>query len=226
MIVGALKRVSYDVTKAFEPVVRMTSQPAVVVVPPSLPVDSIKELVAYARAKPGALVFGSADIWTNGHLGLLRFNGLADVQILHVPYKGSAPAMLDIIAGQIHIVFASTIAATPYLKSGRLKALAVTGLKRVESLPDLPTVDEAGVPGFKMTNSFDILAPAGTSPAILRRINETVGSAMRAPQMRKRRAADGSEPTDAHTHDQFKAEIAREFVEVARQVQRMDIKAN
>lgn len=226
MIVGALKRVSYDVTQAFVPVVRMTSQPAVVVVPPSLPVHSIRELVTYAKSKPDALVFGSAGVGTNGHLGLLRFNQLADVRILHVPYKGSAPAMLDIVAGQIHMVFASTISATPYVKSGRLKALAVTGLKRVESMPDLPTVDEAGVPGFKMTNSFNILAPAGTSAAIVRRVNEAVGTAMRTADMRKRLAADGSEPADAHTPEQFKAEIAREFVEVSRQVGRMDIRAN
>lgn len=226
MIVGAMKRVAYDVTKAFDPVVRMTSQPAVVVVPPSLPVNSIKELVAYAKAKPGALVFGSAGIGTNGHLGLLRFNGLAHVHILHVPYKGSAPAMLDIISGQIHMVFASTIAATPYIRNARLKALAVTGSKRVASMPELPTVDEAGVPGFRMTNSFNILAPSGTPVAILRRVNEAVGTAIRSPDMRKRLAADGSEPADAHTPDQFKAEIAREFLEVAREVGRMDIKAN
>ena len=225
MIVGALKRVSYDVTKAFEPVVRMTSQPAVVVVPPSLPVHSIKELVAYAKAKPDALAFGSAGIGTNGHLGLVRFNALADVRIVHIPYKGSAPAMLDIIAGQIHMVFASTIAATPYMKSGRLKALAVTGLKRVESMPEVPTVDEAGVRGFKMTNSFNILAPAGTPAGILRRVNDAVGTAMRTPEMRKRLTADGSEPADAHTPDQFKAEIAKEFIEVVKQVAQMDIKA-
>jgi tripartite-type tricarboxylate transporter receptor subunit TctC len=224
MIVGAMKRVAYDVRKAYEPIVRMTAQPAVMVVSPSLPASSVKELIAYAKAKPDALSFGSAGVGTNGHLGLERFKTMAGVRIVHVPYKGSAPAMLDIIAGQIQMVFASTIAATPYIKNGKLKALAVTGLKRVASLPDLPTVSEAGVPGFKMTNSFNMLAPAGTPAHIVLAVNKVVGAGMHTPEMLKRLAADGSEAAELHTPAQFKAEIAKEYAEVEKQVRQLNLK--
>jgi tripartite-type tricarboxylate transporter receptor subunit TctC len=224
MIVGAMKRVTYDVRKAYEPILRMTSQPAVMVVPQSLPASTVKELIAYAKAKPDALAFGSSGVGTNSHLGLERFKAMAGVRILHVPYKGSAPAILDILAGQIHIVFASTIAATPYLKSGKLKALAVTGSKRVASLPDLPTVAESGLPGFKVANSFNLLAPAGTPEPVVALVNSVVGAGMNSPEMLRRLAADGSEAAEPHTPAQFKAEIAKEYAEIEQQVKRLDIK--
>jgi len=224
MIVGALKRVAYDVRLAYEPIVRMTAQPAVLVTAAGLPFNTVKELIAYAKAKPDALSFASAGIGTNGHLGLERFKAMAGVRLVHVPYKGSAPALIDIIAGQIHLVFASTISATPHLKSGKLKALAVTGLKRVASMPELPTVSEAGVPGFKMTNSFNMLAPARTPAPIVLAINQVVGAGMHTPEMQKRLAADGSEAPEPHTPAQFKAEIAKEYVEVERQVRQLNLK--
>jgi len=224
MMVGALKRVAYDVRTAFEPIARMTAQPAVMVIAPALPVNSVAQFVAYAKARPKALSFGSAGIGTNGHLGLERFNRLAGVHIVHVPYKGSAPALLDIVAGQIHMVFASTISASPFIKSGRLKALAVTGLTRVAALPDLPTISEAGVPGFKMSNSFNLLAPAGTPGAILQILNDVVAAGMHAPEMAKRLVSEGSEPGERMTPAQFKQVIAAEYLEFERELSKLDIK--
>jgi tripartite-type tricarboxylate transporter receptor subunit TctC len=224
MMIGALKRVPYDVRVAYEPIVRMTAQPAVMVVAPSLPVNSVKELIAYAKARPNALSFGSAGIGTNGHLGLERFNMMAGVRITHVPYKGSAPALIDIVAGQIHLVFASALSANPYLKPGKLKALAVTGLKRIASLPELPTISEAGVPGFKMNNSFNMLAPAGTQMTILDSLNQVVAAGMHAPEMTRRLVSEGTEAGERMTPTQFKKVIAAEYQELERELAKLDIK--
>ena len=224
MMIGALRRVSYDVRTTYDPIVRMTAQPAVLVVSPALPVNTVKEFIAHAKARPDMLSFGSAGIGTNGHLGLERFNVMAGVRIVHVPYKGSAPALLDIVAGQIHMVFASTISVTPYLKGAKLKLLAVTGLKRVAALPDLPTISEAGVPGFKMNNSFNLLAPTGTAAAILAAVNQTVGTGMHAPEMIKRLASEGSEAGERMTPAQFKNVIAAEYQALERELSKLDIK--
>jgi tripartite-type tricarboxylate transporter receptor subunit TctC len=222
-IVGASKRVTYDVRKAYVPIVQMTTQSYMVMMTPALPIQSIKDLIAYAKAKPGALSYGSSGIGTTSHLGLERFDLMAGTKMVHVPYKGAAPAMLDILSGQIHLVLASSISATPHMKSGRLRSLATTGLKRVQAFPDLPTVAET-LPGFKVTNTYNLFAPAGTSRSVADTLNRTVGQGMRSPEMMKRLAGDGSEPAEPNTPDQFRAYIAREYDEVEKLLKTLNLK--
>ena len=222
-IVGASKRVKYDVRKVYAPVVQMTTQSYMLVITPNLPIKSVGDLIAHAKAKPGALTYGSSGIGTTSHLGLERFDHMAGTKLLHVPYKGAAPAMLDIIAGQIHMVLASTISATPHIKSGRLRVLASTGLKRVPSFPELPTVAET-VPGFKVTNTYNLFAPAGTPGPVAETLNRIVGQGMRSPEMAKRLAADGSEPAEPNTPAQFRAYVAREYDEVDKLLKTLKLK--
>ena len=224
LLVGAAGRVKFDVRKAYAPIVQMTTQSYMLVITPALPIKSVKDLIAYAKAKPGALTYGSSGIGTTSHLGLEQFDHLAGTKMLHVPYKGAAPAMLDIIAGQIHMVLASTISATPHIKSGRLRVLASTGLKRVQSWPDLPTVSEAGVPGLKVTNSYSLHAPADTPRAILLSINGIVSQGMNSPEMARRLAADGSEPAERNTPDEFRAAMARDYSEVEKLLKALNLK--
>ena len=222
-IVGASKRVTYDVRKAYVPVVQMTTQSYIVMMTPTLPIKSVKDLIAYGKTKPGALSYGSSGIGTTSHLGLERFDLMTGTRMVHVPYKGAAPAMLDILGGQIHLVLASSISATPHIKSGRLRAIATTGVKRIQALPDLPTVAES-VPGYKVTNTYNIFAPAGTARPIVAVLNRTVGDGMRSPDMLKRLAADGSEPAEANTPDQFRAYVAREYEEVEKLLKSLNLK--
>jgi tripartite-type tricarboxylate transporter receptor subunit TctC len=222
-IVGASKRVTYDVRKAYTPIVQMTTQSYMLVITPTLPIKSTKDLIAYAKAKPGALTYGSSGIGTTSHLGLERFDYMAGTKMLHVPYKGAAPAMLDIIAGQIHMVLASTISATPHIKSGRLRVVASTGLKRVQSFPDLPTVAET-LPGFKVINTYNIFAPAGTPRPVADTLNRIVGQGMRSPEMAKRLANDGSEAAEPNSLDQFRAYVVREYDEVDKLLKTLKLK--
>ncbi len=222
-IVGASKRVAYDVRKAYTPIVQMTTQSYMLVMTPSLPIKSVKDLIAYAKAKPGALTYGSSGIGTTSHLGLERFDYMAGTKMLHVPYKGAAPAMLDIIAGQIHMVLASTISATPHIKSGRLRVIASTGLKRVQSFPELPTVAET-LPGFKVINTYNIFAPAGTPRPIADTLNRIVGQGMRSPEMTRRLANDGSEAAEPNSLDEFRAYVVREYDEVDKLLKTLKLK--
>jgi tripartite-type tricarboxylate transporter receptor subunit TctC len=222
-IVGASKRVTYDVRKAYVPIIQMTTQSYMVMMTPALPIQSIKDLIAYAKAKPGALSYGSSGIGTTSHLGLERFDLMAGTRMVHVPYKGAAPAMLDILSGQIHLVLASSISATPHIKSGRLRALATTGGKRVPAFPELPTVAET-LPGFRVTNTYNLFAPAGTARPIADAVNRTVGQGMRSPEMMKRLAADGSEPAEANSPDQFRANAAKEYEEVEKLLKTLNLK--
>ena len=222
-IVGASKRVAYDVRRAYVPVVQMTTQSYIVMMTPTLPVKSVKDMIAYAKAKPGALSYGSSGIGTTSHLGLERFDLMAGTKMVHVPYKGAAPAMLDILSGQIHLVLASSISATPHIKSGRLRAIATTGPGRIQALPDLPAVAET-LPGFKVTNTYNVFAPAGTARPVVDVLNRTVGDGMRSPEMMKRLAADGSEPAEPNTPDQFRAYVAREYDEVAKLLKQLNLK--
>ena len=160
MLVGALKRVNFDIRKAFEPIVVMTTQPYILVIEPSLPVKSVKDLIAYSKTK--TLTYGSSGIGTMVHLGMERLAALSGANFAHVPYKGTAPALVGVMSGEINMVPASAISASAAMKTGKVRAIAVMGLKRVAAYPDLPTAEEAGFPGFKIINSYNLFAPAGT----------------------------------------------------------------
>jgi tripartite-type tricarboxylate transporter receptor subunit TctC len=219
---GVLKRARYDVRTAFVPVVRLSTQPYILVANPSLP-GTLKEVVALAKAKPGALSFGTPGIGTAIHIGWERLIAMTGINIVHVPYKGGAPAVLDLMSGEIHLVITTTITAGPHMKSGKLKAVAVTGPKRVSVYPEVPTVSES-LPGYELTNSYAFFAPAGTSMAIVRKMNEIAIQAMNAPETRKVLAADGAEAAPPATPEEFKARFARDYAEMEKTIAGANIK--
>jgi tripartite-type tricarboxylate transporter receptor subunit TctC len=211
VVTGVLKKVPYDIRKAFEPVVQMTSSAYVITVPPSLPVASIKDLIAYAKAKPDALSYGSPGVGSIIHLSTELFNFRAGpLRMVHVPYKGNSIAIVDLIAGRIQLLFAAAGVA-PHLKSGKLKALAVTGGRRMQAFPDLPTLGEAGLAGLVLDNVYGLYAPAGVSPQIVTTLNRRVSAAMNTPEVKERVAADGLEATPPHSPGAFKASFRAQF---------------
>jgi tripartite-type tricarboxylate transporter receptor subunit TctC len=226
MMNGVLKRADYDVRTAFIPIVQLTTQPYMLVVNPSLPVKSVKELIAYAKSKPGALNYGSQGLGTTGHIGWGRFRYMTGTNIVHVPYKGAAPAVIDVIAGQIQMTFSNIVTSGAHVRSGKLRGLAITGARRGQVFPEMPTVAESGVPGFELSNSYGYYAPAGTPQVIVRAINGVVAQAMNSPETVRLLAADGSEPIPPTTPVEFKAKFAREYAELEKLVRAANIKIN
>jgi len=224
MLNGVFKRAAYDVRTAFIPIVQLTTQPYVLVVNPSLPARSVKDLIAHAKSKPGALSYGSQGLGTTGHIGWERFKFMTGVDIVHVPYKGAAPAVIDVLSGQIQMTFSNTVTSGVHLRSGRLRGLAITGPRRAPLFPELPTVSESGVPGFELSNSYAYFAPAGTPRGIVRAINAVVVQGMNTPETLKALAADGSEVVPAATPEEFKAKFDREFRELEKLVKTANIK--
>ena len=221
-LLGAMKRVPFDVRKALEPIVMMTSQPYILIINPSMPVKSVKDLVAFSKAKP--LSYGSSGVGTTVHLGMEKLASLTGAQFVHVPYKGTAPALIGVMSGEVHMVPASSISATAAMKTGKVRGLAVMGPARLPALPDMPTVAEQGLPGFKIINTYNLYAPAGTPRAIMHAINRVVMEGMHSPQMAQRLAADGSQPGSKMTPDELKAQFARDYIEVEKQVTQLNIK--
>ena len=221
---GVLKRVRYDVRKAFDPVVRISSQPYILVAGPTVPINTLKELIAYAKAKPGALSFGTPGIGTTIHIGWERLMSMSGTQLLHVPYKGGAPAVIDAMAGQIQLVITTTITAGAHLKSGKLKAIAMTGPKRISIYPEIPTISESGLPGYELTNSYGFFVPAGTSKAIIDIINAATIEAMNAPETRKILAADGAEVAPPITPEEFRAKVEHDYGVMETVIRSMNLK--
>jgi tripartite-type tricarboxylate transporter receptor subunit TctC len=223
MILGVHKRVPFDVLKAFDPIVSTSAQPYVLLTSVNLPVKSIKELVAYS-ATQRVTYSGSAGVGSPVHLGMERLAQLSGAKLLFVPYKGSAPAIIAVMSGEIHMAAASSIAATGAIRTGKVRALASLGLTRIPSMPDLPTVAEQGFPGFKITNRFGLHAPAGTPRGIINAINRVVSDGMHSPQMKQRLEADGSQPAERMTPEQLKAALTREYAELEQQTKQLNIK--
>ena len=223
LLQGVLKRVPFHVLKAYDPIVATSAQPYVLLMNPGLPFKSIKEMVAYSATRTISYS-GSAGIGSTVHLGMERFAQISGAKLLFVPYKGSAPSIIAVMGGEIHMAAASSIAATGAIRSGKVRALASLGLTRIPSMPDLPTVAEQGFPGFKITNRYNLYAPAGTPRAIIAAMNRVVSDGMQSPQAAQRLEADGSQPAERMTPEQFKAALAREYAEVEQQVKRLNIK--
>jgi tripartite-type tricarboxylate transporter receptor subunit TctC len=163
---------------------------------------------------------------TTGHIGWERFRIMTGIDIVHVPYKGAAPAVIDVMGGQIQMTFSNVVTSGAHVRSGKLRGLAVTSLRRGQVFPDMPTVAEAGVPGFELTNSYGYYAPAGTSMAIVRAMAAAVAEGMNSPDTVKLLAADGSEAYPPATPDEFKAKFAREYAELDKLVRAANIKLN
>jgi tripartite-type tricarboxylate transporter receptor subunit TctC len=183
----------YDAAKDFAPIVLVATLPNLLVVNPSLPARNVKELIALAKAKPGELAFASAGNGTSQHLSGELFKKMTGVDMIHIPYKGSAPAVTDLVGGQVHLMFDNIPSSLPQVRAGKLRALAVTGPRRSPVLPDLPTLSEAGLPGFSITSWFALFAPAGTPAKILIRLNKEAGKAIASKELRQQWMAQGIE---------------------------------
>ncbi|MEO7133302.1 MAG: tripartite tricarboxylate transporter substrate binding protein [Vicinamibacterales bacterium] len=190
---GLYAKMPYDHVKDFAPVVLVAGVPNVLVVNPGLPVKTVAELIKAAKDQPGSINFASSGNGTSIHLSGELFKAMTGVQMAHVPYKGSAPALTDLIGGQVQIMFDNLPSALPQIKAGKLRAVAVTSTKRAPALPDLPTIAESGIPGFEASSWFGILAPAGTSRDIVQRINAEANKALQAAEMKDKLLAQGAE---------------------------------
>jgi len=202
----------YDAVKDFAPITLVAVTPNVLVVNPSLPVNSVQELVAYAKARPGKLSFGSGSNGSAGHLAGELFKVDAGIDMVHIPFKGGAPATQALLAGDTQLMFDNLANAMPQVKAGKLRALAVTTAERSKLAPDLPTMAEAGLKGFDISTWFGLLAPAGTPPDVIARWNADVTRILAAPDMRERLAAQGAEsaPTTPAAFGAFiRAELAK-----------------
>jgi tripartite-type tricarboxylate transporter receptor subunit TctC len=187
------KNIRYDPVKDFTPVSQVASIPNVVLVHPSVPAKTLKELIALAKSKPGELTYASAGLGTSPHMGMELLKHMAGIDIQHIPFRGSGPAVTDTISGRINITLASTLQAKPFVEGGQLRALAVTGSKRSEAMPDVPTVAEAGVPGYEALQWYGLLVPAGTPADIVNRLQVETATALNAADVKKRLADDGAE---------------------------------
>jgi tripartite-type tricarboxylate transporter receptor subunit TctC len=201
--------VGYDPRKDFAPVGLIGTSALVVLVYPGLPARSIGELIALAKREPGKLNYASAGVGSGIHLGTVLFEQMADIKLTHVPYRGSAPALTDLMGGHVAIYFSSLPPAIGRARDGKVRALAVTGAQRSGVLADLPTVAEAGLPGYESVLHYGIVAPAGTPRPVIDKLNGALRDALNAADTRERMAADGTEPLPS-TPDEYAADIDRE----------------
>ena len=202
-------KMPYDHVKDFAPVVLVAGVPNVLVVNPSLPVNSVADLIKLAKSKPGSVNFASSGNGTSIHLSGELFKTMAGVDMTHVPYKGSAPALIDLVSGQVQVMFDNLPSSLPQIKAGKLRAIAVTSLKRSPALPDVPTISESGLPGFEASSWFGLLAPAGTPPAVVTRLNAEVNKWLQSPEGREQLLAQGAQAAGG-TPEQFVAHIRAE----------------
>jgi tripartite-type tricarboxylate transporter receptor subunit TctC len=202
-------KMPFDVETAFIPISNVADMPMMVVVNPKVEAKTLAELVAFARAQPGKLNFGSPGIGTTGHLGLAMLMHAANVKITHVPYRGAAPAVADLIAGQIDGVVDNPPTVLQHIQGGRLRALAVAAKTRMAQLPDLPTAAEAGIANYEATSWFGIVAPAGTPSPIVARLHKEIVAALRTPAMQERFAKSGARLV-GDSPDEFAAQIRAE----------------
>src|SRR3954467_3538311 len=200
----------YDPVKDFAPVALVAIQPNILVVNPAVPATTVAELIAYAKAQPGKLNYGSSGAGAAAHLAGELFKAMTGVEMVHVPYKGAQPALTDVIAGQCQLMFATSASVIPFIKAGRLRALAVTTAQRSPSVPDLPTIAESGVAGFEAITWHGVVVPAQTSAATVARLNAAIDSALRDKQLLERLNSLGAEVAPGSPQD-FAAYIAREI---------------
>jgi tripartite-type tricarboxylate transporter receptor subunit TctC len=217
-------KASFDVVKDFAPIIQVTSSPGIVVVNPSLPVRSVQELIALAKAEPGKLDYGSAGMGSFGHLCGVMFAVMSGTKMTHIPYKGSAPATLDAISGSIPLLFSDALAVLPYLQSGMLRGLAVTSIKRVPLFPDLPTLDEAGLKGYDNSTWTAIAVPAATPKDIVAKLNREMAAVLSMPRTQEKIAAAGATIVGG-TPEQFAAFLNEEIVKFRRIVREGQITA-
>ena len=216
-ILPHMRKVPFETLRDFAPIGLISSGPFLLLTHPSLPTQSVKDLIALARSQPGRLNYSSAGNGAPNHLAMELFKSMTGVNIVHVPYKGAPQAVADLVGGQVPIGFNSIAPMMPHLKSSRLRALGVASLKRSAQLPDVPTIAEAGVPGFEAANWFGMLAPAKTPQRIITRVSEALVKAVRSPEVQAQFVALGAEPVGS-TPAEFARFIRRETEKYAKVV--------
>lgn len=219
------KSLPFDPVKDFAPIMRVSSSPGTLCVHPSLPVRNVKELIALARSKPGQITYASAGVAANSHLSGELFKVLAGIDMVHVPYKGSAPAMIALIGGETVMGFSNAVATIPHVRAGRLKMLGVTTRTRSSLLPDVPTIAEAGLPGFENTIWSGIIVHAATPKPMQSALHEAISRAIESPQVREKLTADGAEPFIGDTPGAYGEFIAAEIAKWGKIVRQAGIVA-
>ncbi len=222
---GLYSKMPYDPVKDFAPVILLSSTPNVLVVPAAFPAASVADIIKLAKAKPGELTFASSGSGTSIHLSGELFKSMAGLQLTHVPYKGSGPMQIDLISGQVNMAFDNLSAAMAQIKGGRLKALAVTGTSRSPMLPELPTVAEAGLPGYEATSWNGVFAPAGTPKEVVEKLNRELNAILRSPETRKYFADQGAE-AGGGTPEQLGAFVKSEIAKWAKVVKESGAKVD
>ena len=217
------RKVPYDALKDFAPISQVVALPNLLVTHPSLPAKNVKELIAFARTRPGQINFASAGIGTNPHLSMELFLSMAGIRMVHVPYKGSGQGVIDVLAGHVPVMTPSILTGLPYVRNGRLRAMGVTSAKRAISAPDIPTIAEGGVLGYEATQWFGILAPAGAARAIVDRWHRETVRALKDPEVRDRLVADGADPIGS-SPEEFAAYLRSETAKWAKVVKDVGIK--
>ena len=211
------RKVPYDALKDFAPISQVVSLPNLLVTHPSLPVKTVKELIAFAGTRPGQINFASAGVGTNPHLSMELFLSQTGLKMVHVPYKGAGPGIVDTVAGHVSVMTPSIISGLPHVKGGRLRALGVTSAKRAGGAPDIPTIAEAGVPGYEAVQWFGALAPAGTPREIVGRLHGEIVRVLQAAEVRGRLSGDGADPVGS-SPEEFAAFLRAETAKWAKVV--------
>lgn len=224
-ITPSIMKLGYDPRKDLLPVSLAVVSPGVLVVHPSLPVKNVQELIAHAKSKPGELLFSSSGQGSGQHLAMELFAQMAGLKLTHVPYKGTAPSITDVVAGRISMTIASVISTRPFFTSGKLRALAVVGHKRTPALPDYPTVAESGVPGFGYNNWYAVFLPGGTPKPIAQRVQQEVAKAVTTPEAQKLLIGQGLDPVGS-TVDEFGKMYNEEITRWAKVVKSVGLQAN
>ncbi|MBI4194232.1 MAG: tripartite tricarboxylate transporter substrate binding protein [Betaproteobacteria bacterium] len=217
------RKLPYDTIKDFTPITLVGWSPLVLTVHPSLPVKNVRELIAFAKARPGQLTYGSAGVGSSGHLAGAQFETLTATKMLHVPYKGSALATTDLIAGQVTMIFGTNLSVVPHVRSGRLRALGITAARRAPGLPELPTIAESGVPGYEASLWYGFVGPARIPPEIVRRLNSEIVAVLNLADVRERLASQGVEARPS-TPEEFARLLVTDLERWAKVVQRAGVR--
>jgi tripartite-type tricarboxylate transporter receptor subunit TctC len=220
-----MRKVSYDLERDFAPISLMVTLPNILVSHPSLPVKNLKELIAFARARPGQLHYASAGVGSVPHLMMVFFVSMGGLKMVHVPYKGAGPALIDVIAGHTPVMAANILSTLPHVKAGRVRAYGVTSAGRAAAAPDIPTIAEAGLPGYEAVQWFGLLAPAGTPRDIVIRLHGAVVQALDDPAVKKRYINDGADPRPSASPEAFGTFIRAELRKWEKVVKAAGIKA-
>ena len=220
-----VRKIPFDFARDFAPISLGVTLPNVLVSHPSLPVKTVRELIAFAKARPGQLQFASAGVGTNPHLAMELFLSMTGLKMIHVPYKGVGPALVDVMAGHVPIMTGNMLSAYPQIRSGRVRAYGVTSARRASGAPEIPTIAEAGVPGYEAVQWYGLLAPAGTARDIIIKLHAAMVRALHDPDISRRFISDGAEPSPSASPEEFAALIRAELIKWAKVVKDAGIQA-